>query len=58
MPRPHRREQPEATRKHFSGLCSVRYVHHITSRANIGSLAERFGARRRRHPATASTHST
>ena len=40
-----------------TGQCSVRYVDHITSRASIDALAERFGARRGRHPATASTYS-
>ena len=40
----------------ITGQCSVRYVDHITSGASICLLAERFGARRGRHPDTASTH--
>jgi hypothetical protein len=40
----------------ITGQCSVRYIDHITSGASICLLAERFGARRGRHPATASTY--
>ena len=57
MPCPHKREQPAETVSMSPGGAASVPLDCITIRASINGLAERYGARRGRHPATASTHS-